>query len=88
MAKKVFTKQVKTDGKWEKVETVFGMTLTDDKLYSIQVCGVAKLTYGDATPTTDCFTISFPQPFTYEKKSGDDLYILTDNIGAVVTIAE
>lgn len=89
MTEKVHTKQVKTDGKWQKVSEVFGITLTDDALYSIQVCGVAQLTYGSETPTSNCFTISFPQPFTYEKKSGDDLYIKTDSIGgAVVTIAE
>lgn len=88
MAKKVFTKQVKTNGKWENVNNVFGITLKDDNRYVIQVSGVAKLTYSDQTPTFDCFTISYPQPFVYEKKSGEDLFILTDNIGAVVTIAE
>ena len=88
MTKKVITKTIRTDGKWKKAEDLFGITLTDDKLYSIQIIGVAKMTYGDEAPTVDCFTISFPQPFTYEKKSGDDLYILTDNIGATITIAE
>lgn len=88
MTKKVITKVIKTAGKWQKVDDLFGITMTDDKLYSIQVIGAAKLSYGDAEPTVDCFTISFPQPFTYEKKSGDDLYVLTDNIGATITIAE
>lgn len=82
------TKQVNTNGAWVKVDDEFGITLIDDSVYAIQVLGSAKLSYGATTPAADCFTISFPQPFTYEKKSGEDLYIFTDDtVGAVVTIA-
>lgn len=82
------TKQVNTKGEWVKASEEFGITFVDDSIYSIQVLGSAKLNYGSTKPVADCFTISFPQPFTYEKKSGEDLYILTDdNLGAVVTIA-
>lgn len=84
----ITTKQVNTKGEWVKVDTEFGVTLSNDSLYSIQVLGSAKLSYSATKPVSDCFTISFPQPFTYEKKSGEDLWILTDdNLGAVVTIA-
>ena len=82
------TKNIHTNGTWKKVEDVFGITLVDDAIYSIQVLGIAKMSYGSGMPTSDCFTINFPQPFTYEKKSGEDLYIFTDDtVGAVVTIA-
>lgn len=82
------TKQVNTEGEWVKVDDEFGITLVDDGLYSIQIVGAAKLSYSATKPVADCFTITFPQPFTYEKKSGEDLWIFTNsNIGAVVTIA-
>lgn len=82
------TKQVNTKGNWKNVSDLFGVTLSNGSFYSIQVLGAAKLSYGSTTPVADCFTITFPQPFTYEKKSGENLYIFTDdNVGAVVTIA-
>lgn len=82
------TKHVNTKGIWKKVTDEFGISLVDDSWYSIQVLGNAKLSYGAITPTTDCFTIGFPQPFSYEQKSGQYLYIYTDdNVGAIVTIA-
>lgn len=82
------TKQISTKGEWKKIADVFGITFTDDNWYTIQIVGVAKVSYGATIPTTDCFTVDFPQPFSYKKESGEDPYIFTDvNVGAVVTIA-
>lgn len=82
------TLNIDTKGEWEKVESLTGESLVDDAKYSIQILGVAKLNYGSTVPTTDCFTINFPQPFTYEKKSGEDLYIKTEySNGVIFTIA-
>lgn len=82
----VKTKPVNTKGEWVKVEDIFEFTLIDDNLYNIQVCGEAKLSYGTSTPNEGCFVINFPQPFTYEKESGQDLYISTVDNGAFVTV--
>lgn len=83
------TLDVKTNSEWVDVATLFDITMTADKLYSIQVLGTAMMTYTSGTPGKDAFTISFPQPFTYKHTSGDTLYIRTpDVVGAVVTIAE
>lgn len=82
------TKFVNTNGEWEKADDIFDITLADDGKYSIQILGVAYVSYGAATPAKNCFTINFSQPFTYEKKTGQDLYIKTDVCGATITIAE
>lgn len=84
----VKTEYVNTKGEWEKAEDIFNITLTDDSKYSIQVLGLAYFSYGAATPDKNCFTVNFPQPFTYDKKSDEDLYIKTDVCGATITIAE
>lgn len=74
------TEVVDTKGEWMKVEDVFNITLVDNSLYSIQILGVAKLSYNSTVPEKDFFTINFPQPFTYEKKSGEDLYVKTEYV--------
>lgn len=73
------TKRIKTNGQWVKVSEIIDITMTDDALYSIQCLGDAKISYSNSIPTTDYFTINFTNPFTYEKKSGEDLYINTND---------
>lgn len=84
----IITKQVNTKGQWKKIAEVFDITFTDNQWYTIQVLGTAKFSYGATVPTKDCFTVNFPQPFSYQKLSGEDPYIYTDNNGgAIVTVA-
>ena len=83
----IITKQVNTKGEWKTAKEVFGITMVDNACYTIQVLGTAKFSKGATTPTKDGYTISFPQPFTYQKVSGENMYIYTDNNGgAIVTI--
>lgn len=84
-----YTFNAKTNGEYVKAETLCpGLTLTDDTLYAVQVIGGAMVSYGTTTPTTG-FWINTPQVFTYEKKSGEDLYIMTDRQfeSSTITIA-
>ena len=82
------TKRINTNGIWEKAEDLFNISLQDNGTYAIQVLGIAYLSYSSTIPNKDCFTIDFSQPFTYEKKANEDLYIKTDGRGVTITIAE
>lgn len=83
----IITKQVNTKGKWKTAEEVFGISMVDNAWYTIQVLGTAKFSKGATTPTVDGYTISFSNPFTYNKVPGENMYIYTDNkSGAIVTI--
>lgn len=79
------TKRIKTNEQWAKVSEIMDFSMTNDTLYSLQIIGNAKICYSDTTPSTDYFTINFTNPFTYEKKSGEDLYINADD--CILTIA-
>lgn len=82
---KILTKRVQTANNWVNLAELFGITLVDDKLYSIQIVGSAKISY-NTDPTEGYFTRNDPKPFTYECKTGDSLFINTND--ALVTIAE
>ena len=82
---KILTKRVQTADNWVNLAELFGITLVEDKLYSIQIIGSAKISY-NSDPTEGYFTRNDAKPFTYEYKSGDSLFINTND--ALVTIAE
>lgn len=82
---KILTKRVQTANNWIDLAEFFGITLVNDTLYSIQIIGSAKISY-NSDPTVGYFTRNDPKPFTFEYKTGDSLFINTND--ALVTIAE
>jgi len=75
---------VKTGGEWVKFDTL-GYTFENGKEYTLQVLGSAK--FGD--DGKNGILIDNSEPYTFTKKSGVDLYVLTnDPTGAVVTVSD
>lgn len=84
-----YTFTAKTNGVYTKVEDFLdGKTLVDGNKYGVQVLGGAMLSYDTTTPTTG-FWINTPEVFTYEKVTGEDLYVMTDREfeSSTITIA-
>lgn len=84
-----YTFTAKTNGVYTKAEDFLnGKTLVDGNKYAIQVLGGAMLSYDTTTPTTG-FWINTPEVFTYEKVTGEDLYVMTSRefTGSTITIA-
>ena len=76
-----FTGLVNTNGEFETVESVTGLTLTSAKKYTIQVQNIAELKVADAVFTLENTIINYLQ-------SSDALYIKTGSLGAVLTVLE
>lgn len=77
-----FTGKIETNGEYETVSSLSGVTFTSGKSYSIQIQNLAYLKIADAE-----FAIYTDEPFTYTASS-DDLYIKTDYASCVLTILE
>lgn len=85
----VYTFKVTTNGEYRKVEDLCDISFVDDTLYSIQILGSAKLTYSSTTPgEDDGYLINFTRPFSYKKKTGEDLYIKTGVNIVTMTIGD
>lgn len=82
----IVTKKVSTDGLWIKVSDLLGITMTDNTKYSVQIVGLAKISYSTSTTVTGYFIWDSVQPFTYEKLSGEDFYINANDV--LLTVAE
>lgn len=76
----ITTKRIQTGGLWAKVTDLLGISMTDDKSYSVQIIGTAKASYSSSATITGYFLLDNPKPFTYDKKSGEDFYINADNV--------
>lgn len=82
----IITKRVQTGGLWAKVTDLLGINMTDNISYSVQVIGIAKVSYSNNSNITGYFLLNSPQPFTYNKVSGEDFYINADDV--ILTIGE
>ncbi|MBR3490194.1 MAG: hypothetical protein IKH36_01765 [Bacilli bacterium] len=82
----ITTKRVQTGGLWAKVTDLLGISMTDNTSYSVQVIGTAKVSYSNDSNITGYFLLNSPQPFTYNKVSGEDFYI--NAYDATLTIGE
>lgn len=76
----ITTKKVQTNGLWAKVTDLLGISMTDNKSYSVQIIGTAKASYSSSANVTGYFLLNDPKPFTYDKISGEDFYINADNV--------
>ena len=77
-----YTGTIKTDGEWQSVETVTGVTFTVGNIYTMNVINTAEIKVANAI-----FPIS-NEKFQY-KAGSDDLYIKTqDGYTCTLTILE
>lgn len=76
----IITKNVNTNGQWLNVGEILGITLSDNTLYSVQILGLAKISYSSSEDVTGYFVRNDPKVFTYEKLSGEDFYINGNNL--------
>lgn len=76
----IVTKKIDTNGKWVNVGEELGITMTDNTLHSVQIHGIAKISYSSSADITGYFVQNDPKVFTYEKLSGEDFYINGNNL--------
>lgn len=74
---------INTNGQWENLSTLTGMTFVKDIIYSIQIQNPAWLKVGEnGVP----FLFNRDIPFPWKAKENTDLYIKTTGRNSVLTI--
>ena len=79
---------INTQGQYEKVADLTGITFEDGKQYTFQIQNSATIISATEKPTKGGFYINTPVLNLYTKQPGEDLYIKTLFFRAILNIAE
>lgn len=70
---------INTEGRYEKVADLTGITFEDGKQYTFQIQNSATVISAAEKPTKGGFYINTPALNLYTKQAGEDLWIKTES---------
>lgn len=83
------TYKINTNNNYQKVSDLTGLTLEDNKTYTLQVQGRAYIINSATLPTKGGFLLKDNQIINFTKEAGVDFYIRTNFwLPCVLNIAE
>lgn len=80
----LFTGSVNTQGEYQDISTLSGVTFVNDTTYTLQIQNTAWIREGE---TGKGFLVTDITPFYYTAR-GNTLYIRTENFPAILNIAD
>ena len=79
---------IKTNGKYKKLSELTGLTFEDGKQYTFQIQNSAFVLSSATVPKDGGFYIAAPTLNLFTKTAGEDFYIKTTCIEAMINLAQ
>lgn len=81
--------KIDVDREYKKLADVANITFEDGKTYAFQVRKGVFLASSSSKPEIDGFIVATPEPFTFTKVAGEDLWVKTAwGVPARIVISE